>query len=216
MTRYDSEHKARTRHEIVDAATTTLRVEGIAGARVGDVMREAGLTHGGFYVHFDSKDELVAEACASGVAAAREAIVATASRAAPEERVRAVLDAYLTRRRRDAAGCTLATLGGEIARQPEAVRDRFTEELARSIDAIAPLLDGVDATRRGDQVIAMVTSMVGAMMLSRAVSDAALSDRILAVGRRSLGGAVERAGRRSEEALAHETPGARRRRTSRR
>jgi TetR/AcrR family transcriptional repressor of nem operon len=195
MTRYGEGHKERTRREIVDVATTTLRSEGIDGARVSDVMRDAGLTHGGFYVHFGSKDELVAEACATGVVAARESIVAVASRARREDHARAVLDAYLTGARRDTAGCTLATLGGEIARQPRKVRARFTRELASSLEAIAPLMDGMDDERRVDQVLAMVASMVGAMMLARAVSDRALSDRILDVGRRAIGAAVEQTGR---------------------
>jgi TetR/AcrR family transcriptional repressor of nem operon len=118
MTRYGEGHKERTRSAIVDVATSALRTDGIEGARVADVMRQAGLTHGGFYTHFGSKDDLVAEACGAGVTAARESIVGVASRATPRARVRAVLDAYLTGARRDAAGCTLATLGGEIARQP--------------------------------------------------------------------------------------------------
>ena len=197
MTRYDESHKARTRRTILDVATSALRSQGIDGARVSDVMREAGLTHGGFYGHFASKDDLVADACAAGVIAARESIVAVASGATPEARVQAVLDAYLTGARRDTAGCTLATLGGEIARQPRKVRARFTRELAASLEAIAPLMDGMNEEQRVDQVLALVASMVGAMMLSRAVSDRALSDRILAVGRRAVGGAVARAGRRS-------------------
>jgi TetR/AcrR family transcriptional regulator, transcriptional repressor for nem operon len=206
MTRYRKGHKESTRRGIVDVATSKLRVDGIEGARVSDVMREAGLTHGGFYVHFESKDDLVGEACAAGVAAAREAVIAAASRAAPAERVRAVLDVYLTPQRRDSAGCTLATLGGEIARQPESVRARFSEELLKSVDAIAPLMDGVDGRHRGDQVIAMVASMVGAMMLSRAVSDATLSQRILDVGRRAMSGAVERAGKPVAPQPTHRTP----------
>ena len=215
MTRYRKGHKERTRRDILDVATAKLRVDGIEGARVTDVMHDAGLTHGGFYVHFESKDDLVAEACAAGVVAAREAVIAVASRAAPDERVRAVLDAYLTRQRRDSAGCTLATLGGEIARQPGPVRARFTEELRKSVDTIAPLMDGIDETHRGDQVIAMVASMVGAMMLSRAVSDAALSERILDVGRRAMGGAVDRVGQPAGPRPAHQTPGTKRQRTSR-
>jgi TetR/AcrR family transcriptional regulator, transcriptional repressor for nem operon len=196
MTRYDEGHKARTRSTILSAAAATLRSEGIEGTRVSDVMSDAGLTHGGFYVHFESKEDLVAEACATGVVAARDALVQVAEHTAPQERVRAMLNAYLTGVRRDRAGCTLATLGGEIARQPADVRERFTEELQQSLDILAATMNGDDERHRVDQVIALVSSMVGAMMLSRAVSDRALSDRILAVGRSSLGAAVESAGHR--------------------
>ena len=194
MTRYAEGHKERTRSAIVGVATSALRTDGIEGARVADMMREAGLTHGGFYTHFGSKDDLVAEACGAGVIAARESIVGVATRATPKARVRAVLDAYLTGERRDRAGCTLATLGGEIARQPRKVRARFTRELAISLEALAPLMNGMDEERRVDQVLAMVASMVGAMMLARAVSDRALSKRILDVGRRAIEGAVAQAG----------------------
>ena len=194
MTRYAEGHKERTRSAIVGVATSALRTDGIEGARVADMMREAGLTHGAFYTHFGSKDDLVAEACGAGVIAARESIVGVATRATPKARVRAVLDAYLTGERRDRAGCTLATLGGEIARQPRKVRARFTRELATSLEALAPLMDGMDEERRVDQVLAMVASMVGAMMLARAVSDRALSKRILDVGRRAIEGAVAQAG----------------------
>jgi TetR/AcrR family transcriptional repressor of nem operon len=195
MTRYPTKHKEETRQTIVTIAAAAMRREGIEGARVSDVMSEAGLTHGGFYGHFTSKDDLIAEACAAGVVAARASLVDVATRKSPNERVRACLDAYLTRHRRDAAGCTLATLGGEIARQPAQVRERFTKELAESLEALAPLMPALDEERRLDQVLALVSSMVGAMMLSRAVSSRRLSDRILEIGRRAMGGAVEWAGR---------------------
>jgi TetR/AcrR family transcriptional repressor of nem operon len=191
MTRYPKEHKAEIRQGIVAIAAAAMRRAGIDGARVSDIMRKAGLTHGGFYVHFTSKDDLVAEACAAGVVDARASLVDVARDAAPRDRVQACLDAYLTRQRRDAAGCTLATLAGEIARQPLHVRKRFTEELAESLEALAPLMPALDEERRLDQVLALVSSMVGAMLLSRAVADRKLSDRILDVSRRTVGGAVE-------------------------
>ena len=194
MARYGPEHKRRTREAIVGAAAAELRGRGIEGARVSDLMAGAGLTHGGFYAHFESKDELVGEACAEGVVAATDALVAVAEAAAPERRVQALLDAYLTAERRDAAGCTLATLGSELARQPPAVRERFTAALLDAVERLGATMPAADAARRGDQVLAMVSSMVGAMMLARAVSDPGLSDRLLDVGRRGIAGAVERVG----------------------
>src|SRR5258708_36426957 len=97
-------------------------------------------------------------------------LVDVATRASPNERVRACLDAYLTRDRRDAAGCTLATLGGEIARQPAQVRKRFTKELAESLEALAPLMSALDEERRLHQGPAPGSSLVGAVMLVRGVS----------------------------------------------
>jgi TetR/AcrR family transcriptional repressor of nem operon len=204
-----------TRTRVVRAALDFVDAHGIEALSMRKLGQQLGVEAMSLYNHVESKDDLVAEACAAGVVSAREAVLGVASRAAPADRVHAVLDAYLTAQRRDSAGCTLATLGGEIARQPAAVRARFTEELTRSVEAIAPLMDGVDEQHRGDQVIAMVASMVGAMMLSRAVSDPKVSQRILEVGRRAMGGAVERAGRPTERRPAHQTPGKRRQRTSR-
>ena len=192
MARYSKEHKEQTRRSILSAATAAFRSRGILGTRVDEVMRLAGLTHGGFYAHFDSKDELVAEACVAGVCDARDKLFAVATRTSPEERIRALLDAYLTTERRDAAGCTLATLGCEIARQPAAVRRQFTRALIQSVEQLAPTMPADDAERQRDQTLALLSAMVGAMMLARAVSDRRLSDRILNLGRRAFGGAVER------------------------
>src|SRR5258708_17660418 len=130
MTRYPKKHKEETRQAIVTIAMAAMRREGIEGARVSDVMSEAGLTHGGFYGHFTSKDDLIAEACAAGVIAAREMLVDVATRASPNERVRACLDAYLTRDRRDAAGWTPAAHGGAVAPPPAHGTSRSSPDLA--------------------------------------------------------------------------------------
>lgn len=195
MTRYPREHKARTREAILGAAGPALRAQGLAGARVEDVMRGAGLTHGGFYSHFASKDELVAETCAAGAAEAGAMLRTVAEGAPRDRRVEAMLEAYLTPARRDAAGCTLATLAGELARQPHEVRERFTTALAAALEELAAVMPAGDDEARTDQAIVMVSAMVGAMMLSRAVSDPALSDRLLAVARRALPAAVHAAAR---------------------
>src|SRR5258708_33226946 len=97
MTRYPKKHKEETRQAIVTIAMAAMRREGIEGARGSDVMSEAGLTHGGFYGHFTSKDDLIAEACAAGVIAAREMLADVAPRASPHQRVRACRDAAQTR-----------------------------------------------------------------------------------------------------------------------
>jgi TetR/AcrR family transcriptional repressor of nem operon len=203
MSRYSKEHKEQTRRMIVRTAASTLRGEGIAGAGVGEIMGRAGLTHGGFYAHFASKDELVEEACVAGVVEAGERLLAIAEQAPLAERIHALLDAYLTRERRDSAGCTIATLGSELARQPPSVRDAFTRALHESLEHLAATMPDGDAEARFDQVLALISGMIGAMMLARAVSDPELSDRFLDVGRRAVEGAVDRVGgraaRKSEE-----------------
>lgn len=194
MARYSREHKERTRRTIIRSAASTLRGEGIAGAGVGEIMGRAGLTHGGFYAHFASKDELVAEACVAGVSEAGARLLKIAEQTPPGERIRALLDAYLTKERRDSAGCTIATLGCEIARQPAAVRDAFTCAFRESLKQLASMMPDSDEATRLDQVLALMSGMIGAMMLARAVSDLELSDRFLEVGHRAVEGAVERVG----------------------
>jgi TetR/AcrR family transcriptional repressor of nem operon len=153
---------------------------------VAGIMARAGLTHGGFYAHFASKDALVAEACAAAVCDAGAKFVEIARATPAEDRARAIADAYLTRERRDEGGCTIATLGGELGRQPPAVREAFTRAFAESIETLAPALPGDDAEARTDHALALLTSMIGAMMVSRAVSDPALRDRILDAARRTV------------------------------
>lgn len=183
MTRYPAGHKARTRRRIVETAAALLRRKGVSGTGIGSVMREAGLTHGGFYGHFDSKDDLVADACAAGVREATRSLLDAASAVPPSGRMRAILSAYLTAHRRDQGTCTLATLGGELARQPPAIRAELTDALRGSVEEIAGMLPGASAEARADQALALIAQMVGAMVLARIVSDRGLSDRVLDVAR---------------------------------
>jgi TetR/AcrR family transcriptional repressor of nem operon len=190
VTRYDREHKQRTRASIVDAASQAFRSRGIDQVSVGEVMAAAGLTHGGFYAHFDSKDELVAEVCASVLLEA-----ARKKRTLPE-----FIRSYLSRAHRDGpeTGCGLPALGGEIGRHTPATRGRFTEAAQTYVDRVAEMLpEGTDP----DDAWALFAGMAGTIMLSRAVDDRELSDRILLAGRRVFGRAfAEGAEAEQEEA----------------
>ena len=169
------------RARIVETASTLFRERGYDGIGVADLMAAAGFTHGGFYKHFRSKADLMAESAACGIAqtAALTAGVDTA------EFVRQ----YLSRAHRDAraTGCTMAALGGDAARQPEAVRAKFAAGIESLLAALghegAPAGDA-DAGRARAQTLDLLAHAVGAIVMSRACpDDSPLADEILAACR---------------------------------
>src|SRR6478752_1014410 len=134
--------KSETHERIVAAATRRFRAGGIAGVGVADVMGEAGLTHGGFYAHFASKDALVAEACGVGLAQSRERLIRKIQREPAERQLAAYIDIYLSAEHRDhpEAGCVMPTLSGEVARSSSEVRAAFTQAYEDYRDTLASLL----------------------------------------------------------------------------
>src|SRR5262245_525591 len=167
--------KARTHERIIDIAARRFRERGLDGIGVADLMKEAGLTVGGFYKHFGSRDDLVAEAVGacfaqSKAAAAREAAKAPLTLAG-------VVDWYLTPAHRDnpGAGCAFAALAPDIARADGRTRGLASADVAATLERLAALSGGNRAA-----AILAYSAMVGAVGLSRAVSDPALSREILA------------------------------------
>ncbi len=180
MVRYPAGHKERTREQIVGAAARAFREEGVAGVSVPELMGRAGLTHGGFYAHFRNKDQLVAEACRCALRESSARLMETARQAPPGERLAAFIRAYASRTHRDepGGGCVLPALAAELGRHAPEVRAAFTESFTGSIDTLARALPE-DGTDRTDRALALMSGLAGAVMLSRAVDDPALSDRIL-------------------------------------
>lgn len=179
--RYPKEHKSRTRQRIVEAAAKEFRAKGLDGVGVADLMAEAGLTHGGFYAHFASKDALIAEACRQGLAATIDTLDFRARGAPPGDGLRTLVRTYLSRSHRDdpARGCILASLAGELARRPAATRHALDGELGRLIALIARELPAGDDAARRRRALAIASAMVGAIALARTVDDPAVSDAIL-------------------------------------
>jgi TetR/AcrR family transcriptional repressor of nem operon len=181
MVRYPAGHKEKTREQIVTAAARAFREQGVAGVSVPELMGRAGLTHGGFYAHFRNKDHLVAEACRCAMKESSAQLTRTARQAPPGERLAAFIHAYASAAHRDepGGGCVLPVLAAEVSRHeaPE-VRAAFTESFNDSIATLAAALpeEGGDRT---DRALALMSGLAGAVMLSRAVDDSALSDRIL-------------------------------------
>jgi TetR/AcrR family transcriptional repressor of nem operon len=184
MPRYPVEHKAETRRRIVDTAGRRLKRDGIDGSGVSMLMGDAGLTNGAFYAHFKSKNDLVATVVADQLAA--QVALLEALPANPD----AVVDyvrAYLAPEHRDdaAGGCPSAALLDEIGRCDAAVRHAYDEGARRILDAIAALLAGAYGVSRDlawDRAVGVYAVLVSTLQLARAVSDPALSDRVLAAG----------------------------------
>lgn len=174
------------RARIVDTASTLFRTRGYDGVGVADLMGAAGFTHGGFYRHFDSKTDLMAEAACAGFAQLADKAVAVDAAA--------FVEAYLSRSHRDAPGdgCTMAALAGDTARQSEAVKREFADGIERLLAALAAAdgaegAEGASAAAARARRIATMSQIVGAMVLSRACpDDAALADEILEVSRQAV------------------------------
>jgi TetR/AcrR family transcriptional repressor of nem operon len=177
MARTPGSIKAETHERIVETAARAIRAQGYAGASVADVMKQAGLTHGGFYAHFASRDAMVEEAIDRAADDGRARLHAVAERAEPGQALAAVVASYLSDRHVEhpESGCTLAALGSETARQAPALRRIATRQVRGLVSLLARQLPGGDTPDNQDCALAAVCGMVGALSLARAVDDPALS-----------------------------------------
>lgn len=179
--RYSQDHKAQTYQRIVKEASARFRRDGIGATGLQPLMKALGLTHGGFYAHFKSKDELVETALRA--AAEESAARATETFTKPDP-LASFIDMYLSKTHRETpeVGCPLPTMSAELGqrREPSAVTD---EGVQSHLDRLANALGGADADEKS---VMMLSSMVGALLLSRSVQDPQLSDRILETVRETL------------------------------
>ena len=172
---------AEHRERIIEAAAKLFRERGFAGVGVAELMHDVGLTHGGFYGHFASKEDLVAQACQRAVSRSLDEWKRRAD-TAPSDPLAAVITPYLSAEHRDrpGTGCLLAALGPDLSRQAPPVRRVITEWLSAAIAALANLIPARSQAARRRKAIATFASMVGALIMARAVDDPALSEEILA------------------------------------
>lgn len=180
--RYSTEHKAATRARVLKEAAKEIRAKGPDNVAVAGVMGRAGLTHGGFYAHFASKDALVKEAIGAMFADARARTERIDANGDPRSVLRAYVDFYLSAKHRDSRdrGCPLPTLSGDFARSQPATRERFgagVEGIASRLAAPLAVLGYADPQAESH---ALLAQLVGGVALARAVGDAALSDAMLA------------------------------------
>jgi TetR/AcrR family transcriptional regulator, transcriptional repressor for nem operon len=171
---------AQNRQRILDVAGQLFREHGFEGIGVADLMKEAGLTHGGFYGHFSSKDDLIAQASARELTRSLEHWSNFAGRAS-DDPLSAVAGTYLTRSHRDnpGTGCVLAALGPDVSRQGPAVRRAVTDYVRSVVDLLAKLVPGKSKAARRQKALSTYATLVGAMVLARAVDDRTLSQEIL-------------------------------------
>jgi len=177
------EQAALNRERILEVAGQLFRERGFDGIGVADLMKEAGLTHGGFYGHFASKEELMAEASARALTNTFAFLSKQAERAAGDP-LSTVAKSYLSSGHRDdpGTGCLLAALGPDVSRQGDAVRRTVTDYLRSTVDLLTTLVSGKSKAARRQKAISTYATFVGTMVMARAVDDRALSQEILDAG----------------------------------
>jgi len=182
------EQAAQNRERILEVAAQRFREQGFDGIGIADLTREAGLTHGAFYGHFSSKEDLIAEASALAMTRSLQRWTEVADRA-PSDPLSAIARSYLTGRHRDApgTGCLVAALGSDVGRQGPAVRRTFTDAVRSAFNVLAKVAPGRTKAGRRRKAIGTFATLVGAMILARAVDDPAVSQEILDAGLASVG-----------------------------
>src|SRR5258705_5346533 len=177
---YAKAQRAKTHERIVKLASKRFREEGLAGIGIAELMKEAGLTVGGFYKHFDSRDHLVAEAVNSAFGGWKRRVEAAKS-SGPPVSYEKLIDEYLNEAHRDnpGTGCAFSALAPEIARSDKRTRALTSEQVRNDIQLIATLLPGRDKRTARSRAILIFSALVGAMSIARAVSNEALSREIL-------------------------------------
>src|ERR1700719_2211473 len=193
--RYSREHKLETHARIVKRASVRLREKGAHGIGVADLMKDAGLTHGGFYAHFDSREALVIEAFAHAMDRSTERWRKLGEATAPEKRLATIVESYLTPVHRDdpGHGCAIPTLGPEIARESPKTRKAFAAKLEQMIDLLAAQIPEVPPKAARKQATAAIATMMGTVVLARIAANGEFSEEILDAGRAAvLDGATPR------------------------
>ena len=180
--------KDATHERIVSVAARAIRRSGYDGTGVADIMKEAGLTHGGFYSHFPSREAMLAEAAGRACAESAAAVAEVVASVPPDQALASLLGAYLSREHleRIDVGCPLAALGSETSRQVPEVRRVATRHIKEMIDFIARQSPDWGQPTAHERAMVTVATMVGALMLSRAVDEPGLSDSLREAALRSL------------------------------
>ena len=180
--RVSREKAAENRERIVETASRLFREKGVDGVGIDAIMSGAGLTHGGFYGHFGSKDDLLAEAVT-------RALERAAERQSGHTNLAELVESYLSERHLvdRAGGCALAALGSEIAREGDGARRGMTAYIRTQLARLSGLMPKWPMAKRRRRAIATLAGMVGALILARLVDDPDLSRDILAAARREFG-----------------------------
>jgi TetR/AcrR family transcriptional repressor of nem operon len=186
MARYDEDHKEASRQEILERASERLRSDGIAAVGLRRLMADAGLTHGAFYAHFDSKADLVAEAVDHAVSQRFSYFEHELAGVPQDRKLDRLVEIYLHPRHREemAVGCVASALAPEIARGDMALRQRFSDRNAMFLGLIADCLPaGGTPGQRADRATTVFATMLGTLQLARAEADPARAEAMLKAGR---------------------------------
>jgi TetR/AcrR family transcriptional repressor of nem operon len=183
--RYKPEHKAEIHQKLVNDASRRIRAEGLTGAVVSAVMRDAGLTHGGFYKHFASKNELLIESLHEAFGEIADGLACAAEKSKRTPAWKTVVKAYLSAEHCDHAecGCPLAALAPELARAENSMKTQIVGELTRYKGRMLPFMPGRRAAEKEANFIAIFSTMLGAIAIARLLPDAAARARVLASAR---------------------------------
>lgn len=199
--RYEPDYKAKTRQKVLAEAAKTMRAEGVQGMGVANVMGKAGLTHGAFYAHFESKEALIDETVQEMLLGARGRFDKVTADLGPNDALVAYIEFYLSARHRDNSetSCPLPWVANDVARLGTSSRQRYGAIIAGLTEIIATRLRALEHADAEAAASSVVAEMIGALSLARAVPDRAQSDLILS---RSRDGLVARLGLRRPTARA--------------
>lgn len=178
--RFGPSRKEATHERIVDTAARAIRRSGYGGAGVAEIMEEAGLTHGGFYAHFDSREAMLAEAADRAGVHGMGVLAQVAAAAPPGGELEAILRAYLSKEHVESAetGCAIAALGSELPRQAPKVRRAATRRIKEMIDLIARHSPDWGQPGAHERALVTLATALGALVLARAVDDSKLADAL--------------------------------------
>lgn len=170
--------KAASRDRVLRVTARKIRAEGVSRPGIADLMKEAGLTHGGFYKHFTSRDDLIAQAAATALTEGSAKMERAARKNAQEPRT-GLIEAYLGKAHRDApaTGCALVTLGAAAGRGDRPFQEAYEQQVRAYLDLITGL--GEDSEEARAEAMLTLSALVGALLMSRAVADPELSDELL-------------------------------------
>jgi len=183
--RYRPEHKGEVHQKIVKDASRRVRAEGLNGAAVAAVMRDTGLTHGGFYKHFDSKEELLLESLSEAFREIGDTLVSVAAKSQPETAWKAIVRAYLNEEYCDhpERGCPLPALAPELTRIDPRMRRRILPQLVNYKDRMVPFMPGRRTVDKERAFFTIFATMIGAIEIARMLPEPAMREKVLSAAR---------------------------------
>ena len=179
--RYRPEHKLETHRKIVKDASRRVRAEGLTGAAVSAVMKDAGLTHGGFYKHFESKDDLLLESLREGFREIEDILAHAAEQSPPRGAWKAIVKTYLSVDlcEHPDRGCPLAALAPDLARADKRMKPQIAAELVNYKSRMVPFMPGRQTADKECAFFAIFSTMIGAVEIARMLPDRAMREKVL-------------------------------------